>query len=160
MPDAFLDTALADLGVLAQAVVAIVLGGLIGLEREASHKRAGLRTHMLVCLAALLFTRLGVVMTEVSAAALPPGLAEADPVRILQAIVIGVSFLGAGVILRDPAEARVHGLTTAATLLIVAPIGVAVGLGRYVLAVGVAGLVLLVLRLVHRFEHRFFPDDA
>lgn len=159
MLETLLDTATADLGVLLQAIAAVLFGGLIGLEREASHKGAGLRTHLLVCLAALLFTRLGVFMTEFSAEALPD-LVEADPVRILQAIVIGVSFLGAGVILRDPAEARVHGLTTAATLLIVAPIGVAVGLGRYVLAAGVTGIVLIALRLGSRFEDRFFPNDA
>lgn len=154
-----LGTAAEDLYALAQVVVAMLLGGLIGLEREVSRKRAGLRTHMLVAIGSVLFVKIAVFATATTASALEPGLVEADPVRIVQAIVIGISFLGTGVIFRDDSDAQVHGLTTAATLLTVAPIGVAVALEHYVLAVGATGIVLLVLRGVNILEERFFDKD-
>jgi putative Mg2+ transporter-C (MgtC) family protein len=75
-----------------------------------------------------------------------------DPVRIIEAIVTGIAFLGAGTIFRDPDYHGARGLTTAASLLIVAPIGIAVALERYILAVGVTVLALFVLRVVRRFE--------
>jgi len=153
-PETFLATAVTDLGILLQAMVALALGGAIGYERELAGKRAGLRTNMLVCLAAFLFTRIGVMITEDAALVLDAGLVEADPVRIVQAVVIGISFLGAGVIIRDPSAERVHGLTSAATLLVVAPIGVSVALHHYVLAAGVTILTLIVLRVVNQFEDR------
>lgn len=154
--DALAATAASDVGILAQAIVALILGGVIGFEREAAGKRAGLRTNMLVCLAAFLFTRIGVMIAEDAALVLDATLVEADPVRIVQAIVIGISFLGAGVIIREPERDRVHGITTAATLLVVAPIGVAVALHHYLLALGIAVLTLLVLRALSRFERRMF----
>jgi len=157
--DYFLTTALGDLLILAQALVAIILGGLVGMERESAGKLAGFRTNILVCLAAFLFTRIGVMITEDASLMLGAGLVEADPVRIVQAVVIGISFLGTGVIIRDPSEDRVHGLTTAATLLVVAPIGVAVALHHYVLAAGVTVLVLLVLRAFNRFEDRYLRNS-
>jgi putative Mg2+ transporter-C (MgtC) family protein len=159
MLDAFWATAATDLGVLAQACLALVLGGAIGFEREASGKWAGLRTNMLVCLAALLFTKTGLLATAYASEVLAADLVEADPVRIIQAIAVGISFLGAGVVFRDTEGHRVRGLTTAATLLTVAPVGIAVALERYVLAVGVTILVLLVLRGVGFVERRFFPDS-
>jgi putative Mg2+ transporter-C (MgtC) family protein len=157
-PDALFATAGEDLFTLAQAIVALVLGGAIGWEREAAGKLAGLRTNMLVCLVAFLFTKIGLIATGVASDALNADLVEADPVRIVQAIVVGLSFLGTGVIFREPHGDRVHGLTTAATLLTVAPIGIALALDRYVLAVGVTILVLVVLRFVHRVEDRYFPQ--
>jgi putative Mg2+ transporter-C (MgtC) family protein len=147
-----------DLAVLLHALLAVVLGGAVGAERELRGKGAGLRTSMLVCLAAFLFTTIGILLTSDAAAALAPGLVEADPVRIVQAIVIGISFLGAGVIIRDPSDERVHGLTSAATLLVVAPVGVAVAMNRYVLAVGITLLVLLILRGVRQFENRYLRN--
>lgn len=144
-----------DLVVLLHALLAVVLGGAVGAERETRGKRAGLRTNMLVCLAAFLFTKIGILVTSDAATELAPGLVMADPVRIVQAIVIGISFLGAGVIIRDPTADRVHGLTSAATLLVVAPIGVSVALERYVLAVGITLLALLILRGMNLIENRY-----
>lgn len=156
---ALLGTVSEDLYALLQVVVAMVLGGAIGLEREASRKRAGLRTHMLVAIGSVLFVKIAVFTTATTAGTVDAGLVEADPIRIVQAIVIGISFLGTGVIFRDDSSAQVHGLTTAATLLTVAPIGVAVALNHYVLAIGATALVLLVLRGVNRLEERFFEKD-
>jgi putative Mg2+ transporter-C (MgtC) family protein len=156
--DAFVAITAADLGVLVQALVAIILGGVVGLEREAAGKLAGFRTNILVCLASFLFTRIGILVTETASVTLDAGLVEADPIRIVQAIVVGISFLGTGVIIREPQEDRVHGLTTAATLLVVAPVGVAVAMHHYVLAVGVTVLTLIVLRAFNRLEDRLTGD--
>jgi putative Mg2+ transporter-C (MgtC) family protein len=75
-----------------------------------------------------------------------------DPVRIIEAIVTGIAFLGAGTIFRDREGSKMRGLTTAASLLITAPIGVAVAINRYVLAVGITLLALFVLRILMKFE--------
>ncbi|NNF57908.1 MAG: MgtC/SapB family protein [Rhodothermaceae bacterium] len=162
-------SALQDLEILAHALLALALGGLIGFEREAAGKWAGLRTHMLVCLAALLFVYMGQYITLHTAplwerAGIAGNALGADPIRIVQSIAVGVSFVGAGVIFRDPDRNVARGLTTAATLLVVAPIGVAVAVHRYVLAIGAALLVVFVLRVMNWVEQRFFdeqsPDDA
>jgi len=156
-----LDTAPQELLTLAEALVALLLGGLVGFEREAAGKWAGIRTHMLVCLSAFLFVELGLLVTAASAqvwagAGVPEGALSADPVRIIQAVVVGISFVGAGAVFRDPDRNVARGLTTAATLLVVAPVGVAVALGRYVLAAGVAVLVVALLRVLGRVERRVF----
>ncbi len=143
---------LADFETLCLAALAIVLGGLVGWEREAAGKWAGLRTHMLVCLAAALFVRLEFDLASVWTASFVDDPVRADPNRILQAIVTGIAFLGAGTIFRDRDGS--HGLTTAASLLTTGTIGVAVALESYVLAVGITLLILIVLRLVATFERR------
>ena len=145
-----MDPALAtDLRLLADAVVALLLGGAVGWEREAAGKSAGLRTMMLVTLASYLFVEVSLLTTATAGAA-------ADPARAVQAIATGLAFLGAGLVFRDGRQAR--GLTTAATLLAVAPVGIAVALERYVLATGVTVLLLVVLHGLARFEARVFED--
>jgi putative Mg2+ transporter-C (MgtC) family protein len=144
-----------ELYVLFQAIVALLLGGLIGWERETAHKWAGFRTNMLVCLGAMMFVRVGQFLIEDSQARLSVQTLRTDPVRIFEAIVTGVAFLGAGTIFRDSEGSKMRGLTTAAALLITAPIGVAVALNRYVLAVGITFLALFVLRVLAKLEPRF-----
>ena len=141
-----------ELYILFQATIALLLGGLIGWERETAHKWAGLRTHMLVCLAAMMFVRVGQFLIEDSQAMLSHDTLRADPVRIIEAIVTGIAFLGAGTIFRDSESSKMRGLTTAASLLITAPIGVAVAINRYILAVGVTLLALFVLRVLMKLE--------
>ena len=144
----------ADLLMLAQGVLALVLGGVVGWEREAKGKGAGLRTLMLVSFTSFLFVKVS-LLAGFSA----EGGAEVrtDPIRAIQALVTGIAFVGAGLVFRDRgAEGRTHGLTTAATLLAVAPVGVAVALGHYVLAVGTTLLLLVVLHPVERLEDRLF----
>ena len=133
-------------------MVALLLGGLIGWEREAAGKWAGLRTHMLVCLAAMLFVRVGQFLIEDSQKILRPETLRTDPVRIIEAIVTGIAFLGAGTVFRDPDASKMRGLTTAASLLVIAPIGVAVAIDRYVLAVGISFLALFVLKIMRKLE--------
>ena len=118
----------------ARLVLSSVLAGIVGFEREVSLKPAGLRTHVLVGLGSSLFTIL-------SSEAFP----GSDPSRIAASIVVGIGFLGAGTIIKT--EEKIIRLTTAATLWIVASIGVATGTGEYLLAIVATILAFLVLRL-------------
>ena len=115
-------------------VISVVIGGLVGIEREAYHKPAGVRTHMLVCLGAALFT-------IVSMVAFPEG----DFIRIAAGIVTGIGFLGAGTIFR--AKDTIKGLTTAASLWAVAGIGLSIGAGLYIITVAAAILIVIILQL-------------
>jgi len=133
------------LEVAIRLLVALVCGALIGYERESREKPAGLRTHMLVCLGAATF---GVVAIRLASRA-EIG-ATADPMRVLAAVIVGIGFIGAGSILHE--KGTVYGLTTAATLWLVAAVGVAVGLGEISVATLVVFLSLVVLTLVRAVE--------
>lgn len=131
---------------LLRMLLAAALGGMIGLEREHSGKPAGFRTNMLICLGAAL-------ITEVS---FNVGLSSGgDPGRIAAQIVSGIGFLGAGTILH--ARGSVYGLTTAATLWVVAAIGIAVGARNYLAAVIGTTLVMLALMILGRVEDHLIP---
>lgn len=121
--------------IVVRLTVAAVLGGILGWEREHAGKAAGVRTHMLVSMGAALFV---LVAQQV-------GIQPADNSRVLQGIIAGVGFLGAGTILKGDAESQVKGLTTAAGIWLTAAIGVAAGLGRETTAVLSTLLALLVL---------------
>jgi putative Mg2+ transporter-C (MgtC) family protein len=122
-------------------VLAVVLGTVVGYEREHEGKPAGMRTHGMVALGAALFTVVSIY-----------GFGSAgDPARIAAQIVTGVGFLGAGAILHQ--RGSVRGLTTAASLWVTAAIGTAVGAGMYAMSVATAGLVFLVLRFGPRPRH-------
>lgn len=125
-------------------LLAVVLGGFIGYERERADKPAGLRTHMLVTAATTLIVGIGEALVRESG--IDSSLLRADPLRLIEAVVAGVTFLGAGTILRRPDETAVEGLTTAASLLYVTGIGITIALDQYVLAVGGTILGLLILR--------------
>jgi putative Mg2+ transporter-C (MgtC) family protein len=131
---------------LAKLALAVVLGGAIGLERELKAKPAGLRTNILICLGAALITHMSVRI------GFQDGRWVGDPTRIAAQIVSGVGFLGAGTILHG--GATVTGLTSAATIWVVAGIGIAVGGGEFVAATGTTALVTVVLAWLGRFEHR------
>jgi len=128
-------------------LVSTLLGTLVGFERQMGRKAAGLRTHVLVCLGSTMFTLL-----TLHAAKEMAGATSLDPTRIIHGVITGVGFLGAGSILRQ--EGYVHGLTTAASIWMVAAIGTTVGLHAYGLAVVGTILALVVLegfRWVERF---------
>lgn len=145
----------AQLTILGVVAAAIVLGGLVGAEREAADKPAGLRTHMLVAGSAALLVSLGEAVIAEYGANAGGSFIRADPIRILEAVITGVAFLGAGTIIRPANRSAVEGLTTAASLLFVAGIGVTVALRQWFLAVGVTVLALVVLRAVDRLEARW-----
>ncbi len=123
-----------ELEQIVRLVLAFILSGIVGLEREASSKPAGLRTHALVGLGSALLT---ILSTDAF-----PG---SDPARIAAAVIIGMGFLGAGTILKT--EGRIIGLTTAASLWITASVGLAVGVGYYLLAVVATALTYVSLKL-------------
>ena len=119
-------------------LLAAALGTIIGFQRERAGKQAGLRTHVLICLGAALFT----------IASLYGFGASSDPSRVAAGVVVGIGFLGAGVILRRT-EGILAGLTTAATIWAVAGIGLAAGAGLYLVSAVATALVLVVLLIPH-----------
>lgn len=150
----FLSDSALQLQTLGSVALAMLLGGLIGAERELADKPAGLRTHMLVAGAAALLVGLGDVVVNSFEGDVAAGVVRSDPIRILEAIITGVSFLGAGTIIQRRGEKGVQGLTTAASLLFTAGIGATVALAQYLLAVGGAVLALIVLRTIAVLERR------
>ena len=136
------------LQLLLQLGLAVLLGGAIGLERELAGKPAGLRTNILICVGAMLFTLMSVQLAF-------EGPGHGDPTRVAAQIATGVGFIGAGTILH--ARGAVTGLTSAATIWVVAAIGIAIGAGAYFEALGTTLLVMLVLYglgYVERFAGR------
>jgi putative Mg2+ transporter-C (MgtC) family protein len=145
---------LEEVQILLQALVAVVLGGILGWEREAAGKFAGFRTYVLVCLAAMLFVRLGLALIGDTIARFPSDALRADPTRTIEALAVGISFIGAGAIFRDRSGAGMQGLTTAAGLLAVATVGIAIAINRYIVACGITLIGLVVLRVFVNLEHR------
>lgn len=144
---------MSDIEVLFRVVLAMLLGAIIGFEREVADKPAGLRTHMLVGGAAALLVGIGGrVIADYAVFDNSQTAIRADPIRIIQSVIIGVSFLGAGTIIRQRASQQVEGLTTAATLLFGAVIGICAGLGESLLAVVATVLVVITVAGLKLFE--------
>jgi putative Mg2+ transporter-C (MgtC) family protein len=153
--------AIGYLEILSRLAVAVVMGCVLGLNRELHGKPAGVRTHSLVALGAALLTVTGVELSWLSSS---KTLDYAVVSRFIQGIITGIGFLGAGVILRDDLRHSVHGLTTAATIWLSACLGIACGLGCWTTGVMALGLTLLILifggpveRAIHR---RLHPKDT
>lgn len=128
--------------VFVRLLVAMTLGGLLGLERELRGNAAGLRTHMLVALGAALFVLVP----------LQGGMEVADMSRVLQGVIAGIGFLGAGAILKANGR-EIHGLTTAASIWLTAAIGIAAGMGREVTAIVSTLFALFILALLRKLTH-------
>lgn len=128
-------------------LLAIVCGAAIGLERELKHKPAGLRTNVLICLGAALFTIISSKMAG----------DKESITRIAAQIVTGVGFLGAGAVIQD--RGGIHGLTTAATIWLVASIGMACGAGFYYLAIVTTVLAIIVLLGLAQVDKRLRPNQ-
>jgi putative Mg2+ transporter-C (MgtC) family protein len=139
-----------ELQILIRLLVAAALAAILGWEREHARKPAGLRTHMLVGIAAALYT--AIAQLAVADIAVAETALRADPIRAVQAVAIGIGFLGSGVIFVSRHEDRVQGLTTAASIWATAAVGIAAGLEHYVLAAGATALLLFVLRVMVRFD--------
>jgi putative Mg2+ transporter-C (MgtC) family protein len=134
-------------------VIAAVLGGIIGFEREAQNGSAGLRTHILIALAACLFTTLAFEMYEVALA----GGSNPDPIRAVEATTAGIAFLGAGAIFQQ--RGNVRGLTTGAGMWLAGAVGVATAIGYYLIALGVALFAVVILTALRRFAHKMIGED-
>lgn len=132
-----------DYETIVRLLLAVALGALIGFERELKHRPAGLRTHMLVSLGATVFTVVSLSF-------------DIEPSRIAAGIVTGIGFLGAGNIIAQ--RGHIRGVTSAATLWVVAGIGLCVGIGQYTIAVVSALLVFAILQL-GRIEKRIDPEN-
>jgi len=137
--------------------IALLLSIGVGYERETSNKPAGLRTHMLVGLAACTFTIVAMEMVYGLGDATAAGSVNADPTRVIEAIITGVAFLGAGTIIG--ARDRVVGITTGASIWLVGAIGLACGGGYYAIAVIVLLFALFTLIAVSAFEKRVMKKD-
>src|SRR5258707_6387313 len=132
-----IDQELLSTGTAARLLTACVLGGIVGIERERRHKAAGLRTNLLICMGCAFFTLLSAVLA---------GDGNPDKGRVAANIVQGIGFLGAGIILHT--RDRVVGLTSAATVFVIASIGMACGAGLYIEAALATAIVLFALTVV------------
>ena len=135
------------LDLLLKLGMAVILGGVIGLEREISGKPAGLRTNILICVGAALLTDVSLVLMKN-----PAGGFIGDPTRVAGQIITGIGFIGAGTIMQ--ASGTITGLTSAATIWVVCTIGITVGAGLFLEAAGAGLLVTLVLAGLGTVEHR------
>ena len=142
-----------EIVVLGRLLLSGILAGVIGTERELARKPAGFRTHMLLAIAATLLVSVAAAFIEEADAQTTAEQLRPDPLRIIEAIVAGVAFLGAGTIIRHRDGHGVEGLTTAGSLLLVAALGVTVALGLYLLAILTTVLALAILRTLNHFEH-------
>ncbi|MET4726970.1 putative Mg2+ transporter-C (MgtC) family protein [Lysobacter enzymogenes] len=143
-----------QLWVVGGAAYAMLLGGAIGFERELKNRPAGFRTHMLVAGASSLLIGMGLLAIG-DPRFRAPFLITMDPMRLVEAVVAGVSFIGAGTIFAWRGGRDVAGITTAASLLMAAVIGACTGLRYHVLALAAAALTLLVLAALKAAERRF-----
>lgn len=139
---------LTNVEITVRLLLAVLLGGLVGLEREYKNQLAGFRTHIILCVGSALIMMISIYIAEKVA----PG-GQTDPSRIAAQVVSGVGFLGAGAILR--LGVSVKGVTTAASLWTMAGIGLAVGSGFYYGAVMATGIILLALAILRKIENRF-----
>lgn len=145
---------LSELEAIGAAAYAMLLGGVIGYERELKNRPAGFRTHMLVAgAAALLMTMSHLALQD------PPASDDSirltsDPLRLVEAVISGVSFIGAGTIFARKHGQQIAGITTAASLLMVAVIGLIAGVGNFLLATAATVLTLLVLTVLNFVERR------
>ncbi len=137
-----------DFTTVMRLVLSVILGGIIGLERQQRGKTAGLRTHILVCLGACL-----VAILSINMYAGVEGKTNADPARLAAQVVSGIGFLGAGAIMKE--GPTIKGLTTAASLWVVASVGLAAGVGALTGAVATTVLVVLALEVLPRIDRLY-----
>lgn len=126
-------------GDIARLLLAVLVGGVIGMEREIREKAAGFRTMMLICTGAMLFTKFSL---EIGG--------DIEPTRIASNIVSGIGFLGAGVIIQQ--GSKIRGLTTASTIWLVAALGMGIGAGRWTFVLSATGVILVILWAFPRLE--------
>jgi len=141
---------------IVRMLLAVALGGAIGLEREQHGRSAGLRTHIMVCLGTTMAMVVSMQLYRLLPATMADSALRVDPTRIAAGILTGIGFIGAGAIMKLKSSTR--GLTTAACIWFVAALGVVIGVGAYPTAAAGTLLALGVLMLLTRFEHRLRPN--
>jgi putative Mg2+ transporter-C (MgtC) family protein len=149
---------LLTIDILIRLLVAVLLGGIVGVERTLAGKTAGMRTYALVSMGSALF----VLISQIVSANFI-GLTNYDPLRMASQILVGIGFIGAGLVFHDHQHMRTSGLTSAAGLWVSAGIGMAVGFGLYPLAIIAALLTLLIFTVLWYVERGFkkisYSDD-
>lgn len=139
-----------SLDIFMKVLMAVALGGLIGVERELAHRPAGIRTHMFVTGAATLVLSISKVVIDHFAET--TANVSADPVRVVEAVIVGISFIGAGTVLKSTKTHHVYFLTTAASILFAAAIGITVAVDLLGLAVALTALVVFINYVVGNIE--------
>lgn len=151
---------LSELEAVGAAAYAMLLGGVVGYERELKNRPAGFRTHMLVAGAAALLMAMSHLALQDPPAVDSSVKLSADPLRLVEAVISGVAFIGAGTIFARKQGQHIAGITTAASLLMVAVIGLLTGVGHYLLATAATVLTLLVLTALNLLERRTGMREA
>lgn len=151
-------TAIPEPVIFLRLLLAIVLGGVIGLDREIKRRPAGLRTHMLVAMGAALFTIITFELVSHTPPGASPGDVRSDPVRIVEAVTAGVAFLAAGAIVQS--RGNVQGVTTGASMWVAAALGVACGAGDYTIAIMATALTLFILAALAWVERLLGTEDS
>ncbi len=148
-----------ELQIFLKVIIAMALGGIIGIERELARKPAGIRTHMFVAGAAALVITVSQVVIEQFSQLLPA--VNADPIRVVEAVIVGISFIGAGTVLKSSTSRTVYYLTTAASILLAAAIGITVAVNLFKLALGITLLVVGINYMVGNIEQHYMrePND-
>lgn len=141
---------MSEVDILLKLGLACIFGGLIGYLREKEKKAAGLRTHIMVCMGATLFTLVSIFFGE--------NFVSADAGRIAANVAIGIGFIGAGTIIRNEGGGII-GITTAASIWITAAIGLALGVGFYFAASVSTLFAILVLKFLHQIEKKYIRVD-
>jgi len=142
-----------EVDILLKVIVSVCMGGIIGIERELARKPAGIRTHMFVAGAATLVMAISILLIDQFNRTYDN--VQSDPVRVIEAIIVGISFIGAGTVLKSEKDHNVYYLTTAASILFASAIGITVALERYWLAISLTGLVVLVNAAVGGLEQKY-----
>ena len=142
-------TPITEIDIVIRLCLAFAAGGIVGFERSSRRQVAGLRTHILISVGAALLMILSMW--------LPQQIGSGDPGRIAAQVVSGMGFLGAGAIIR--LGRNIRGLTTAASLWLIAAIGMTIGAGLFIAAGTAAVLALIALFVLNKVEKKIFPDD-
>ena len=142
-----------ELELMLRLLAAALFTGLVGWERETARKSAGLRTHVLVGLASALFVVVGLSVSDAFMDISPN--VRIEPLSLIQAVAVGIGFLGSGIVRLKSNSDRPQGLTTAASIWAAAGLGLACGFGKYVIAGGTTLLLLIVLRGIQHLERRY-----
>lgn len=147
-----------EIDILLKVIIAVCMGGIIGIEREIAKKPAGIRTHMFVAGAAALVMGLSTVL--INDFSNDFSNVQSDPVRVIEAIIVGISFIGAGTVLKSEKSHNVYYLTTAASILFASCIGITVGLDKYWLGLSLTLLVVATNLAVGNLEQKYLGKNS
>lgn len=140
---------------LSQIILAGALGGLIGLERKAAaHRSAGIRTHIFISSVAAIVVVVSRILIDSYQYLVPVGALRVDPTNLVQGLIVGICFIGGGIIIKNKDDQHVVNLTTAASLLVASTIGICVALSQWFLAVGITFFILIVNFVLLRIEKK------